>query len=74
MAVEGSQARGNKSHRRSWVNTSASTLSVFIFASAIALVLRGFETATSVTNGFRMATTSQVLTVTSSATLSIAWR
>src|SRR5712692_8751799 len=71
VAVGGSHTRGKKSHRRSCPNTSASTLSVLILASAIALVLSGLDTTTSATKGFKMATPSHVLVVASSATLSV---
>src|SRR4029434_6773104 len=71
VATGGSHTRGKKSQRKSWANTSASTLSVLILASAIALVFNGFETTTSATNGLRTSTTAQVLVVASRATLSL---
>src|SRR5712691_11807746 len=74
VSAGGSHTRGKKSQRKSCANTAASTLSVLILASAIALVFSGLDTPTSATNGFRMATTSHVLVVASSATLSVGYK
>src|SRR6266852_2852166 len=71
VSAGGSHTRGKKSQRKSCANTNASTLSVLILASAIAFVFSGLDTTTSATNGFRMATTSHVFVVASSATLSV---
>jgi hypothetical protein len=46
VSSSGSHHEGRKPAARSWASTWASTLSVFTFASAIALVFAGFETTT----------------------------
>jgi len=68
VCASGCQTRGRKSARRSCAKTYASTLSVFIFASAIARVRIGLDTTTSAASGRNTSTTLHVLVVASRAT------
>jgi hypothetical protein len=66
----GTHVPGKKSAASSWAKIRASTLSVFTFASAIARVLRGFDTTTRATSGRSITAMASLFVVASNATSS----